>query len=78
RYPDLLGLRPRRHPYGNPPRRHSHTFRLLRLRLRMQGHTHRVPLCGSLCIAMTCIEDKCERSGLSFIGALLHRRQIFD
>ena len=53
RYPDLLGLRPRRHPYGNPPRRHSHTFRLLRLRLRMQGHTHRVPLCGSLCIAMT-------------------------
>ncbi|MBR1753747.1 prepilin-type N-terminal cleavage/methylation domain-containing protein, partial [bacterium] len=29
-------------------------------------------------LAMTCIEDKCERSGLSFIGALLHRRQIFD
>ncbi|MBR1753422.1 type II secretion system protein, partial [bacterium] len=29
-------------------------------------------------LAMTCIEDKCERTGLSFIGALLHRRQIFD
>ncbi|MBR1754332.1 type II secretion system protein, partial [bacterium] len=28
-------------PHPNP---------LLRLRLRMQGHTHRVPLCGSLCI----------------------------